>query len=96
MLVPPLYNRFLHLRSLWREGLWGRWVIGGWGIVAVAEAVRDEFLSPDLQAKLKVPVMVHLSLLAGLNDCCVIDCSWVGFRGVLPRVPPNGFGCRSC
>src|SRR5439155_26475891 len=49
-----------HLGALWSEGIWGKWIGAAWTAVGIVIALRDDFLSPELQAKSKAPVVAHL------------------------------------
>jgi hypothetical protein len=72
------HNRAGHLRLLCAEGLWGRWAGAIWTLIGIGLFVRDDWLSPELQAKLKGPVVAHLlSWQAWTITALVIVVGWL-------------------
>ncbi|PLZ01142.1 hypothetical protein CY652_17830 [Burkholderia sp. WAC0059] len=52
-----------HLKSLWAEGIWGKWVGLAWFVLTAFPFVRDEFWRPDDENRWKLINLVpHWSL----------------------------------
>src|SRR5207248_5634512 len=54
------HSRLSYLRRLWSAGPWARIIGAAWTAIGIAILFRDDFLSPEQQAKLKGPVVAHL------------------------------------
>ena len=67
-----------HLKSLWAEGLWGKWVGLAWFVLTAFPFVRDEFWRPDDESRWKlISLIPHWPLLTWVSTTLALLLAWV-------------------
>lgn len=67
-----------HLKSLWAEGLWGKWVGLAWFLLSAFPFVRDEFWRPDDENRWKLINLVpHWSLAIWATITLALLLAWL-------------------
>ncbi|CAH2804851.1 MAG: hypothetical protein CPDRYMAC_5883 [uncultured Paraburkholderia sp.] len=75
-----------HLKSLWAEGLWGKWVGLAWFVLTAFPFFRDEFWRPSDENRWKLINLVpHWSLPMWSAVTLALLLAWV-YRGLLSLV----------
>lgn len=67
-----------HLKSLWAEQLWGKWVGAAWFVLTIFLLVRDEFWRPDSESDWKlISLIPHWSLTNWTAITLALVLAWV-------------------
>ena len=70
--------RLSYVVSLWREGVWGKWIGGTWALVGYGVFVRDDLWRPKEEAKYKAVALIpHLPIAWWVVGLLVILVGWV-------------------
>lgn len=72
-----IQSRVNHIHTLWREGLWGRWIAAVYFCISIFEFVRDEVWQPSNESKWRIINMIpHLTLSWWLFFLVAILLAW--------------------
>jgi hypothetical protein len=76
--MTPLLTRTDHLKTLWAEGVWGKWIGLLWMVLTTFLLVRDEFWRPDDERGWRlINLITHFPLQMWLIVTLVMLLAWV-------------------
>lgn len=76
--MSPSHDRTGYVITLWREGLWGRWIAAGLSIYGLFSAFRDEVVPAEQEGGWRLVKMIPaMSLDLWLAICAFVLAGWI-------------------